>query len=183
MTVLFVLCNRACTNSSAWVEHTRTLEVFSHSILDNLRKVRDIVTEKQSIPMSMPLECLLSSSDDISMRTSMMKFVRNASLLCLNAFPQNYILEEAVLVAEELSNTRMNSLVSTITPCRSLAKNLLKNNRQVYIFFQSNFHGVHFHILLTSTTSFILWELNCNRVRQYISNVQYHKIFLFLSLE
>ena len=97
--------------------------------------MHDILTEKQSIPMSMPLECLLSSSDDISMRSSMMKFVRNASLLCLSALPQNYVLEEAVLVAEELSNTRMNSLVSPVTPCRALAKSLLKNNRQVCLLF------------------------------------------------
>nr|XP_027122944.1 protein NRDE2 homolog [Coffea arabica] len=120
----------ACTNSSSWDGTTRSLDAFSYSILDNLRKVHDILTEKQSIPMSMPLECLLSSSDDISMRSSMMKFVRNASLLCLSALPQNYVLEEAVLVAEELSNTRMNSLVSPVTPCRALAKSLLKNNRQ-----------------------------------------------------
>lgn len=120
----------ACTNSSSWDGSTGSLEAISYSILDNLRKVHDILTENQSIPMSMPLECLLSSSDDISMRTNMMKFVRNASLLCLTAFPQNYILEEAVLVAEELSNTQMNSLVSPVTPCRALAKNLLKNNRQ-----------------------------------------------------
>ncbi|KAL3512463.1 hypothetical protein ACH5RR_025180 [Cinchona calisaya] len=120
----------ASTNNSSWDERTRSLEAFSHSILDMLRKVHDVLTESKSIQMGMPLECLVSSLDDISMRISMVKFVRNAALLCLAAFPQNYILEEAVLVAEELSNTRMNSSVSRVTPCRALAKCLLKNNRQ-----------------------------------------------------
>lgn len=62
-----------------------------------------------------------------------MKFLRNAILLCLKVFPQNYILEEAALVSEELSNTKMNSTSCSVTPCRALAKTLLKNNRQVYV--------------------------------------------------
>lgn len=64
-----------------------------------------------------------------------MKFLRNAILLCLKVFPQNYILEEAALVAEELSNTRMNSASYSVTPCRALAKTLLKNNRQVCVLY------------------------------------------------
>lgn len=60
----------------------------------------------------------------------MMKFLRNATLLCLTAFPRNYILEEAALVAEELSVTKMKS-DSSVTPCRTLAKRLLKADRQV----------------------------------------------------
>jgi hypothetical protein len=39
----------------------------------------------------------------------MMKFLRNAILLCLNVFPQNYIPEEAVLVTEELFVTNMKT--------------------------------------------------------------------------
>lgn len=61
----------------------------------------------------------------------MMKFLRNAILLCLTAFPHNYILEEAALVAEELYVTKMNSCSCSVTPCRALAKSLLKNDRQV----------------------------------------------------
>lgn len=60
-----------------------------------------------------------------------MKFLRNATLLCLTAFPRNYILEEAALVAEELFVTKMNSDGCLVTPCRTLAKRLLKNDRQV----------------------------------------------------
>lgn len=55
-----------------------------------------------------------------------MKFLRNAVLLCLTAFPRNHILEEAALVAEDFSVTKMDST----TPCRVLAKSLLKNDRQ-----------------------------------------------------
>lgn len=60
----------------------------------------------------------------------MMKFLCNATLLCLTAFPRNYILEEAVLVAEDLWNTKMNSCSCSVTPCRALAKRLVKSNRQ-----------------------------------------------------
>lgn len=61
----------------------------------------------------------------------MMTFLRNAILLCLTAFPRNYVLEEAALIAEELSVTKMNSLSYSGTPCRVLAKSLLKRDRQV----------------------------------------------------
>lgn len=89
--------------------------------------------------MSLSLECLLDGSGDTSMRTNMMKFLRNATLLCLSAFPKNHLLQEAVLVADELSNTRMGTLSSSVTPCRALAKTLLKKNRQVnaYITFRN----------------------------------------------
>lgn len=63
-----------------------------------------------------------------------MAFLRNAILLCLAAFPQNYILEEAALMAEELSCTSSNTSLSSVTPCRVLAKNLLKKDRQVLEF-------------------------------------------------
>ena len=63
----------------------------------------------------------------------MLKFLRNALLLCLIIFPRNYILEEAVLIAEELYNTKTNPSTCLVTPCRSLAKSLLKGDRQVLI--------------------------------------------------
>ncbi|KAI3454346.1 hypothetical protein Pfo_011009 [Paulownia fortunei] len=119
-----------CTNSSSWVEKTLSLESLPYSLLEDLRKVHDVLIGKLTNPLSISLELLLNSSDDSNMRSNMMKFLRNAILLCLKAFPQNYILEEAALVAEELSNTRMNSTSCSVTPCRALAKTLLKNNRQ-----------------------------------------------------
>ncbi|KAJ0047844.1 hypothetical protein Pint_16778 [Pistacia integerrima] len=85
-------------------------------------------TENHSDGLS--LDILMSSTNDISRRTEMMKFLRNAILLCLTAFPRNYVLEEAALVAEELSVTKMNSCGSSVTPCRALAKGLLKSDRQ-----------------------------------------------------
>ncbi|XP_059641938.1 uncharacterized protein LOC132283914 isoform X2 [Cornus florida] len=120
----------ACTNSSSWAEKILSLEVLPDSVLDDLRKVHDVLVKAESSPSSFSLEFLLGSSNDISMRTNMMKFLCNAALLCITAFPRNYILEEAALVAEELSNTRMNSCKSSTTPCLALAKRLLKTNRQ-----------------------------------------------------
>jgi len=77
------------------------------------------------------LGSLLGGSCDLSMRTEMMKFLRNAILLCLNVFPRNYILEEAVLVAEELFVTNMKTCEVATMPCQALAKRLLKSDRQV----------------------------------------------------
>ncbi|CAI9113285.1 OLC1v1013858C1 [Oldenlandia corymbosa var. corymbosa] len=119
-----------CTNSMSWYEGVRSLEAFPHNILEKLRKMHDVLSQKGSYPIGIPAECLQSSSDESATRTNMMKFVRNAALLCLTAFPQNYVLEEAVLIAEELSNTQMNSSLTSVTPCRALAKSLLKRNRQ-----------------------------------------------------
>ncbi|XP_051123213.1 uncharacterized protein LOC127246064 [Andrographis paniculata] len=118
------------TNSSSWVEKILSLETLNYPLLEDFRKVHDLLTAKLTEQTSTSLEHLLNNSDNSTMRISMMKFLRNAILLCLKAFPQNYILEEAVLVAEEISNTRMNSTNSSLTPCRVLAKSLLKNNRQ-----------------------------------------------------
>ncbi|KAG6401993.1 hypothetical protein SASPL_138861 [Salvia splendens] len=119
-----------CTNSSSWVAKTLSLESPPYSLLEDLGKVHDVLVRKSTNLRSFSLELLLECSDDSNMRTNMMKFLRNAILLCLKVFPQNYILEEAALVAEELSNTRMNSTSYSATPCRALAKTLLKNNRQ-----------------------------------------------------
>ncbi|KAL8464762.1 hypothetical protein ACS0TY_034316 [Phlomoides rotata] len=119
-----------CTNSSSWVEKTLSLEILPCSLLEDLRKVHDILVRKLTNPTNISLELLLNSSDDSNMRSNVMKFLRNAILLCLKVFPQNYILEEAALVSEELSNTKMNSTSCSVTPCRALAKTLLKNNRQ-----------------------------------------------------
>lgn len=60
----------------------------------------------------------------------MMKFLRNAILLGLTVFPRNYKLEEAALLAEELFVTKMNSSCGSVAPCQSLAKRLLKSDRQ-----------------------------------------------------
>ncbi|KAL2553546.1 hypothetical protein Fot_07165 [Forsythia ovata] len=120
----------ACTNSSSWAEKTLSLETLPYSILDSMRRVHSVLVKKQDNTTTTGLELLLSSSDDTDMRSNVMKFLRNATLLCLTAFPQNYILEEAALVAEELSNTKMNTSGSSVTPCRALARTLLKNNRQ-----------------------------------------------------
>ncbi|XP_052181482.1 uncharacterized protein LOC127794446 isoform X2 [Diospyros lotus] len=117
-----------CTNSSSWEEMTLSLVALPDDVLDQLRKVHDVIV-KSEFSSNFGFE-FLGSSNNISMRVNMMKFLRNATLLCLTAFPHNYILEEAALVAEELLNTKMNSFSCSVTPCRALAKSLIKSNRQ-----------------------------------------------------
>lgn len=119
-----------CTNSSSWTENTLCLEALTDILLGNLRKVHHVVKKTETSPSDFSFELLLGSSNDISMRTAMMKFLCNAALLFLTAFPRNYILEEAALVAEELFNTKMDSCGFSVTPCRVLAKSLVKCNRQ-----------------------------------------------------
>ncbi|KAK6925447.1 siRNA-mediated silencing protein NRDE-2 [Dillenia turbinata] len=117
-----------CTNASIWMEKITSLEALSDSILNDLRRVHDIITNSSSVSTDLSVEILTEGSLDMSTRTDMMIFLRNATLLCLNAFPRNYILEEAALVAEELS--KMDTSRDSMTPCRSLARSLLKSDRQ-----------------------------------------------------
>lgn len=120
-----------CTNSSSWTEQILSLDRLPDSISEDLRRVYDVLTRTQSSGSTFSLESLLENpSDESSRRTNMIKFVRNAALLCLKSIPGNYILQESVLVAEELSQSRMNSSSGSVTPCRSLAKCLLKSDRQ-----------------------------------------------------
>ncbi|CAI9293975.1 unnamed protein product [Lactuca saligna] len=108
------------------------MDSLPDSILNDLRKVEVILTkiDENQTQSGYSLEHVLNSSDNINMRSEMMKFVRNVSLQCLNVFPHDHILKEAALVAEEISNTKMNSSSVAITPCRTLAKSLLKSNHQ-----------------------------------------------------
>lgn len=99
--------------------------------MEKLRKAYNVLTRKNSSLSGFDLEYILGTDDDISRKTEMMAFLRNAILLCLTAFPRNYVLEEAALVAEELFVTRMGTLDFSATPCQSLAKRLLKSDRQV----------------------------------------------------
>ncbi|CAH9122186.1 unnamed protein product [Cuscuta epithymum] len=119
-----------CTNSFSWSEKTLSLEALTDPLLDELRRVYEVLVKKETHPAVTSLENILSSANGISMRTSMMEFLRNATLLCMTVFPQNYVLEEAALVAEEVSHTMVNSSSCSVTPCRVLAKSLLKSNRQ-----------------------------------------------------
>ncbi|KAL5721971.1 hypothetical protein ACHQM5_005547 [Ranunculus cassubicifolius] len=119
-----------CTNSSSWMAKILSLETVQDSILDGLKKVEESITQVQSSSSSLTWESFLGSSFDISSRTSMMKFLRNAVSLCLTAFPRNYILEEVALTSEELFTTKMNSHICGTNPSRALAKLLLKNDRQ-----------------------------------------------------
>ncbi|KAL5545147.1 hypothetical protein UlMin_008931 [Ulmus minor] len=122
-----------CTNSSSWIEKTLSLDELPDSLLQILRKFDDLRKLNNSSSGS-SLEFLLGNVNNISQRTEMMKFLRNATLLCLTAFPRNHILEEAALVAEELFVTKMNSSSCSVTPSRALAKQLLKSDRQDILF-------------------------------------------------
>ncbi|CAN0902207.1 Nuclear exosome regulator NRDE2 [Linum grandiflorum] len=114
-----------CTNSSSWTEQIQMVESLPDSISQNLKGVTDLLAKPPSLAGN-NLEFLLGGAGDRSKRTDMMKFLRNAILLCLSTFPRNHKLEEAALLAEELSTTKTDSS----TPCRALAKTLLKSDRQ-----------------------------------------------------
>ncbi|XP_021291947.1 protein NRDE2 homolog isoform X2 [Herrania umbratica] len=119
-----------CTNSSSWTEKILGLEELPGCIGENMRRMHDDLTKLQNKSGQFGLEFLWDSARGIPQRTEMMKFLRNAALLCLTAFPRNHILEEATLLAEELFVTKMNSSSCSVTPCQALAKHLLKCDRQ-----------------------------------------------------
>lgn len=115
------------------MEKILSLETFPDNISQHLTSVYNVLAKLETSSNGYKImEFLLGNDNSVSQRTSMMTFLRNATLLCLNAFPRNYILEEAALIAEELSVTKMGSSSHSVTPCRVLAKSLLKNDRQVF---------------------------------------------------
>ncbi|KAK4750974.1 hypothetical protein SAY87_004456 [Trapa incisa] len=124
-----------CSNSSCWMEKILSLETFPDGISQNLTSVYNALVKLEASSNDYcNMKSLLGDDNNISQRTSMMTFLRNAILLFLNAFPRNHFLEEAALIAEELSVTKMGSSSHSITPCRVLAKSLLKNDRQDVLF-------------------------------------------------
>ncbi|XP_052722907.1 uncharacterized protein LOC108345693 isoform X3 [Vigna angularis] len=116
-----------CSNSPTMAYSIRSLENLPDSMLEKLKRIHEVLTKTQNTPTGFSFEFL---SDSFSRNADIMKFIRNAVLLCLTVFPRNYMLEEAVLIFEELYVTKMNSSNSMVTPCRSLAKSLLKSDRQ-----------------------------------------------------
>ncbi|CAA7401326.1 unnamed protein product [Spirodela intermedia] len=120
----------ACTNSASWIEDTLSLDTTPTSILNVLGDAPWVASEPDSDSIHYSLKLLLDSEADILRKGEIMKFLRNGILLCTNSFPRNYILEEALLLAEELSMTQANCSTSSDTPSRPLAKRLLKNDRQ-----------------------------------------------------
>ncbi|KAK9118131.1 hypothetical protein Scep_016224 [Stephania cephalantha] len=119
-----------CSNSQGWIEKTLGFDELPPFILDNLRKAHEFMSKLQTVSSTISLDWLLGASSDNSRRTDMMRFIRNATLLCLTVFTRNHVLVEAALVADELFLTNMKSLTSSGTPSRALAKGLLKNDRQ-----------------------------------------------------
>ncbi|PQQ15421.1 protein NRDE2 homolog isoform X1 [Prunus yedoensis var. nudiflora] len=119
-----------CTNSSTWAEKVLSFEVLPDSILQTLRRVHNFLSKTQGSSSNFSLESLLGTSNDIYRRTDLMTFLRNATLLCLSVFPRNFVLEDAALVAEEQSVMNSNPSSCSVTPCRALAKFLLKSDRQ-----------------------------------------------------
>ncbi|KAI4326320.1 hypothetical protein MLD38_031646 [Melastoma candidum] len=128
------ISHRVCSNSPTWIEKTLSAEDFSDSILLHLRDVSGALMRAQSSSVNCHMEVLLNNGNKVYRGANMMVFLRNAILLCLAIFPRNYILEEAVLMAEELSHTSGSTSIPSVTPCRTLAKNLLKKDRQDILF-------------------------------------------------
>lgn len=117
-----------CTNSSCWNEKMLSLETLPNSILRYLGSV-DVVRILESGPSRLNMESLLHRSETIA-RTDIMKFLRNAALLCLRVFPRNHKIEEAILIAEEQTLVGVNTSQLATMPSQALAKNLLKGDRQ-----------------------------------------------------
>lgn len=137
-----------CTNSSSWTEKILSLETLPEYILQHLRKVNDAFTKVESGSSVHCLEVLLHHPDSTA-RMEIMKFLRNATLLCLRVFPRNYKIEEAILIAEEQSYTRTKPSQEATTPSQALAKRLLKSDRQdvllcgVYARREAAFGNIH----------------------------------------
>lgn len=123
---------RTCTNRPSWTEKILSLETVPDHILEDLRVVFGLVNKTEAY---VKLEHLLCSTSDLSRRTNMMKFLRNTILLFLNVFPRNHLLEESVLSAEELFMSKESSSTFSVNPSRTLAKILLKKDRQVFLIY------------------------------------------------
>lgn len=115
------------------MEKLLSLEALPDSLSLYLRSIYEALDKAQTSSYVCNMEDLLASKNEIPSRSNMMSFIRNATLLCLKIFPRNYIVEQAALIAEELSVTESSSNHSQ-TPCRALAKSLLKNDRKVVAF-------------------------------------------------
>lgn len=120
----------ACTNSSSWAGKTLSLDTVSDNFLENLRRIHDVTSEGERGLSNFDLKFHLDGLSNSNMRINKMKFIRNVTLLCLTAFPHNHVLDETILVSEELLHTKMDSCTFSVTPCRALAKSLIKSNRQ-----------------------------------------------------
>lgn len=116
------------------MEKIRSCEVLPRSSLKELWDVHGLMDQNKRNCGNLHLECLFNSTKDESKRTGVLKFLQNAILLLLKIFPRNYILEEVALKSDVQFETRRISSVDVITPCRGLAKSLLKNDRQVSFF-------------------------------------------------
>ncbi|CAM8981084.1 unnamed protein product [Rhodiola kirilowii] len=167
-----VLSQQICTNSSSWTQKLSSLETAPEFLMQELVRVHGALAHKRTQPDGFDFESLLSSKVDISRRTSMMKFLRNATLLCLTVLPRNSSLEEAALVAEDLYHTKINTCRHSTTPCRALAKSLLKRDRQdillcgVYARRESAFgnidHARRVFDMALSSVEVLPTELKCN---------------------
>ncbi|PKA47022.1 hypothetical protein AXF42_Ash011696 [Apostasia shenzhenica] len=125
-----IISHWTCTNSVSWMEKVLSLDSVEDSFLKYLDAVSKAVNRTESSFTSNLDMLLCSSNNDLSRKTIMMKFLRNGILLCLDVFPRNHVLEEAVLVAEELSVIQDTFATSFVNPSRALGKTLLRRDHQ-----------------------------------------------------
>jgi hypothetical protein len=118
---LYFVTLRCCTNDSSWLDKILSLEAVPDQIFEDLRLVKD----------STELMSILGSSSGCMRDVTMVRFVKNSIVLCLEVFPRNHILEKSLLALEELLSTTNNSS-DLVNPSRALAKSLLKKDRQVH---------------------------------------------------
>ncbi|KAL9263204.1 Nuclear exosome regulator NRDE2-like protein [Drosera capensis] len=126
----FSLVSHISTNSATWSQKILSLEGLPYSTLQDLKRVHDSLV-RGSTTNGISWDLLFPCVHDDSKKRDVMSFLRDAILLCLRAFPGNYHLKEAALIAEEQSvMVRSNAAAFSATPCQSLAKRLLKSDRQ-----------------------------------------------------
>lgn len=188
---------RTCTNNPSWIEKLLSLETLPDSAFEGTQLSE--MSNRTGCSSYINLAVLLGGKNDLSRKSSVMLFLRNAILLCLNIFPRNYILEESVLAAEEIVMTKMDSSTASVNPSRGLAKSLLKNDRQVILlhllfvwvdygnFISEYWSGKHssstryekslvvFLFLVATCSSILIWVL----LRRFLQLNQLSYIFWF----
>ncbi|KAG0502350.1 hypothetical protein HPP92_002422 [Vanilla planifolia] len=123
------LSSWTCTNDANWMDKVLSLEFLDDLISEDLIVVSKALNRMGNSVLS-EMTSLLESNVDCFSKSALVKFLRNAILLCLNAFPRNRRLEEALIANEERLMTNLSNSTSPTNPSRALAKALLKRDRQ-----------------------------------------------------
>ncbi|XP_057854710.2 uncharacterized protein LOC131064559 isoform X2 [Cryptomeria japonica] len=120
----------SCTNSSSWRGKIANLDSLSVPLFEEVQIVQHALAEKQITSSNIDLQRIFGSVDSFFKAKDRAKFLHNVLLLASKAFPQNRHLKEALLISKGYVTSEVNSRISQVTGSRTLAKKLLKDNRQ-----------------------------------------------------